>query len=132
MPQVDEYGRTVVSPGGNRASHTLGLMVSGQFKSYFSKEKSEELEDLQLPTLTNSPESARLIVLASPSMFNDEMVRLFSGLGGGDSLNNLNFLANLFDWVTQDESLLGIRSRSHFKRTLKHLKKHLMRIIELV
>ena len=57
-------------------------------------------------------------MLASPSMFNDEMVRLFSGLGGGDSLNNLNFLANLFDWVTQDESLLGIRSRSHFKRTL--------------
>ena len=46
------------------------------------------------------------------------MIRLFAGMGAGDALSNLAFVANAIDWASQDESLLSIRSRSHFKRTL--------------
>jgi gliding motility-associated transport system permease protein/gliding motility-associatede transport system auxiliary component len=122
MPQIDAQGRPIILPMGTQESRLLGLMVSGQFDSYFATDEGRklegELEDVASATVEKSPETAKLILVSSPSMLNDEMVRLFSGMGAGDALGNLNMVANMVDWATLDESLLGIRSRSHFKRTL--------------
>lgn len=125
MPQVDENGRAVIAPSGEQKSHTLSVLAEGSFKSYFEtedgKKLASELEGLNATTLAGSPSSAKLIVISSPTMFSDEMIRLFSGMGAGDALSNLTFVANAIDWASQDESLLSIRSRSHFKRTLHPL-----------
>jgi ABC-2 type transport system permease protein len=112
---------------GQTGEHTLGVVASGSFTSYFDSEAGkaleEEVEDVATGLLSRSPDSARLIVISSPSMFSDDVVQLLSGMGAGDALANLTFMANLIDWSTQDESLLSIRSRSHFQRTLYPLDK---------
>lgn len=122
MPQVDEGGRAIVAPTGEQKSRTLSVLAEGSFSSYFESDEGKklvgELEGLNAATLSSSPPSAKLIVLSSPNMFSDEMIRLFAGMGAGDALSNLTFVANAIDWASQDESLLSIRSRSHFKRTL--------------
>lgn len=125
MPQLDPAGRTVINPVGEQKPRTLGLLVEGTFKSYFEtgegKTLSSELEGLDSAIISESPDSAKLIVFSSPSMFSDPMLQLFVGMGAGDALSNLTLLANTIDWAAQDESLLTIRSRSHFKRTLHPL-----------
>ncbi len=122
MPQVDDSGRAVVTPMGVQKRHTLSVLAEGSFPSYFESDEGKalagELEGLTAANLSSSPSSAKLIVVSSPSMFGDEMIRLFAGMGAGDALGNLTFAANVIDWASQDESLLSIRSRSHFKRTL--------------
>jgi len=122
MPQVDPNGRPIIVTDGPEGSHNLGLLVSGRFRSFFETEEGKKLEDdlegVAQATLTSSPDSAKLIVISAPSIFGDEIVQLLSGLGAGDALSNLTLAANIIDWATQDDSLLEIRSRSHFKRTL--------------
>lgn len=121
-PMVDEAGRAIFSPSGVQNSETVAAMVSGTLSSYFvseaGKKLSADLEGIDTGTVTSSPESAKLIVLSSPMMFDDTVTRLFGNVGSGDVYGNLSFLGNLVDWASEDDSLLGIRSRSHFKRTL--------------
>ena len=135
MPQIDEAGRSSFLPLGESRSHKLAVLASGEFSSYFKSDEGKKLlqeaEEIASKTvLSKSPESTKLIVLGSPSMFGDELIRLFGSMGAGDALGNLSLLANLIDWSTQDESLLGIRSRSHFKRTLYPMKKDKQMIFE--
>lgn len=133
MPRVDGQGRAIFAPGNDKQRHNLAVVVSGNFGSYFESEEGKKLLDEDSSTLiTQSPDSARLIVLSSPSMFADDLVRLLGSLGAGDPLGNFTFMANLIDWSTEDESLLSIRSRSHFKRTLYPLDKKEQMIWELV
>ena len=40
---------------------------------------------------------------------------------GSDYLNSLQLMANAVDWSLEDRSLLGIRARGHFNRTLPPL-----------
>lgn len=127
MPQVDSEGRAVMTPIGEQKSHTLGLLAQGTFSSYFESDEgkalNKDLGDLNAAAIASSPATARLIVLSSPTMFSDQMIRLFASMGAGDALSNLTLLGNTVDWACQDESLLSIRSRSHFKRTLRPLER---------
>lgn len=128
MPQMDEYGRSILQPLGEQKSHLLGVIAQGSFSSFFASDEGKklapELEGFNGGALSNSPATAKLIVVSSPSMFSDQMIRLFAGMGAGDALANLTFMANLVDWASQDESLLSIRGRSHFKRTLVPLERN--------
>lgn len=65
-----------------------------------------------------SPDSSRIIVMASNSFLADTSLDLASGAGGARYLNPLQLVANAVDWSLEDRDLLSIRGRGHFARTL--------------
>ena len=96
---------------------------------------SEEDEDT-LGTVTTvidkSPESARLIVFGSASFLADQTVRMIGSADGTVYTNSLELMANIVDWAVEDESLLSIRGRGHFNRTLRPMPEEQQRIWEYV
>ena len=96
---------------------------------------SEEDEDT-LGTVTTvidkSPESARLIVFGSASFLADQTVRMIGSADGTVYTNSLELMANIVDWAVEDESLLSIRGRGHFNRTLRPMAEEQQRIWEYV
>ena len=45
-------------------------------------------------------------------------MQLTGGISGTEYLGGTQLIANTVDWSLEDQSLLGIRSRGHFNRTL--------------
>jgi len=73
--------------------------------------------------LERSPDSARIILLASNTFLADTSLELASGAGGTRYLNPLQLVANCIDWSLEDRDLLSIRGRGHFARTLLPMSK---------
>ncbi|MCY4012803.1 MAG: Gldg family protein [Gammaproteobacteria bacterium] len=100
-------------------------------------EAAEEEEDPDtLGTVTavidRSPESARLIVLGSASFVADQTVRMVGSADGTIYTGSLELMANIVDWAVEDQSLLGIRGRGHFNRTLDPMSEEQQRVWEYV
>ena len=132
-PQVEQGRPSNLTPTGQQEPRTLGVLIQGTFQSYFQDaERAEKLTDVAHASISQSPDSARLIVLSAPGMFTDQVIALMNNLGAGDPLTNLSLMANTIDWATQDESLLSIRSRSHFKRTLYPLERRQQTLWEVL
>ena len=95
---------------------------------------AEEEDEDTLGTVTTvidkSPESARLIVLGSASSLADQTVRTIGAADGTVYTNSLELMANIVDWAVEDESLLSIRGRGHFNRTLRPMAEEQQRIWE--
>jgi ABC-2 type transport system permease protein len=74
------------------------------------------------PTITSvierSPDSARIILVASNTFANDTVLDLASEGMGTRYTRPLEFLQNAIDWSLEDRGLLAIRSRAQFARTL--------------
>jgi ABC-2 type transport system permease protein len=68
--------------------------------------------------IERSPESARLFIIGSNSIVDDQVLRVLGSAEGVVYGNSVQFLTNIVDWSVQDRSLLDIRSRGHFNRTL--------------
>ena len=68
--------------------------------------------------IERSPESARLILIGSSTFVADQNIRLIGSADGTIYVNSIEMLANVADWAVEDQSLLSIRSRGHFNRTL--------------
>nr|VFJ45131.1 MAG: ABC-2 type transport system permease protein [Candidatus Kentron sp. DK] len=68
--------------------------------------------------ITRSPESARIILIASNNFASDDVLDLASEGLGTVYTQPVAFLQNAVDWSLEDQSLLGIRSRARFARTL--------------
>ena len=100
----------------------------------FDDTDAEEEEEDTLGTVTTvidkSPESARLIVLGSASSLADQTVRTIGAADGTVYTNSLELMANIVDWAVEDESLLSIRGRGHFNRTLRPMAEEQQRIWE--
>jgi ABC-2 type transport system permease protein len=73
--------------------------------------------------LDRSPDSARIILLASNTFLADTSLELASGAAGARYLNPLQLVANCIDWSLEDRDLLSIRGRGHFARTLLPMSK---------
>lgn len=91
-----------------------------------SQEESNEAEDEDTlgivgTVIDHSPESARLIVIGSSEFVSDYSVRMISSARQMLYVNGYQFLANLIDTAMEDASLMSIRSRGHFNRTLPSL-----------
>ena len=98
---------------------------------------SEDEEDADtLGTVTTviekSPESARLIVIGSASFLADQTLRMVGSADGMMYGNSNQLMANLVDWAVEDRSLLGIRARGHFNRTLEPMGTDQQRVWEYV
>ena len=156
-PSLDLSGRIVYTPDGEQKANTLAVMVEGRFESFFETsplaadesepstdlddvaegEDAEEAEDADtLGTVTSvidkSPESARLVVIGSASFIADQTVRMIGSADGMIYANSNQLMANIVDWAVEDRSLLGIRARGHFNRTLEPMEADQQRVWEYV
>lgn len=135
MPQMTETGVAPYVPEGEQKSQLLGVVVQGRFDSFFAGKESPLLkEDTNTQTnseekpaektekiggvIAHSPESARIILFSSNDFLGDAVLSVAGAASGGQYLNSLQMLTNTMDWAMEDESLVSIRARSNFSRTL--------------
>ena len=145
MPRVDGGGAiSTFSSQGDIGSHLLGVVSKGRFDSYFAGKTSPLLassspEDALLNTdssveeshetivssvIERSSESARIILFSSNDFLRDQVIRMTGVAGGSEYLNTLQLIANSVDWSLEDSSLLSIRARGHFNRTLPPMERN--------
>jgi len=146
MPRITEQGLSGFQPEGEQGSHPLAVMLEGRFESAFAgkrsplldtpdkegdiadEDKADDDATAEADTLgvvssviERSPESARLILFASNTFLADQMLSLIGSAEGVIYSNTPQLMANIADWALEDQSLLSIRSRGHFNRTLPPL-----------
>ncbi|MCX7901162.1 MAG: Gldg family protein, partial [Burkholderiaceae bacterium] len=132
LPNYRQYRELGFVPGASRARQTLAVMLEGRFESAFKGE--DPRRDGEAPAqgqppaggladvaraIDSSPESARLIVIGSGSLFADPALRLLSQALGTNYRKPLEFALNLVDWSLEDPGLLAIRSRGRYVRLLE-------------
>lgn len=120
-------------------SSPLAVLVEGRFESYYKgkaspllqkdeekpanphnpqPKKEEKLDDKIYSVLEKSPNIARLVVFGSNEFVADDTIQVVGMLNGTQYTNPLQLVENAIDWSVQDRTLLAIRSRGHFARTL--------------
>ena len=97
-----------------------------------AEEPEEEVDTLGVvgTVINRSPESTRLFVIGSSEFLSDQSIRMISSSAGSLYSNSFQFIANLIDVAMEDASLLSIRSRGHFNRTLPPLSSTETRVFE--
>jgi ABC-2 type transport system permease protein len=68
--------------------------------------------------ISRSPESARLFVFGSGNFLEDRVLQVLGSAEGTIYGNSVQLMANVVDYALEDRSLLAIRARGHFNRTL--------------
>jgi ABC-2 type transport system permease protein len=136
IPRQDASGRTPFMPEDEtaRGSHQLGVLLEGRFQSWFTGHKPPPATDEGPPVargvIEHSPESARLILIASNDFMDDQMLKAALAAAGSQYLGPLELFMNTLEWALQDEALLGMRARGHFNRTLPPMDRQAQRNIE--
>jgi gliding-associated putative ABC transporter substrate-binding component GldG len=113
-------------PTGDRGPFTIAVARKGRFKSYFAGKPTPEPDKAdgetepapELPVesvppeegVTESPASARLVLVSDSDLVRDGYLRYFPSNG--------TFFLNLVDWMAQDEALIGIRGKQEDNRPL--------------
>lgn len=122
-PDFDKYGPQGFPSGTDTKRRDLAVAVKGRFLSAFRGKPNPMIEGSTGDrddgrTLTESPETARLVVVGSSSFANDLVLGISRQSGGDRFANNLQFVHNLIDWGVEDTDLLGIRAAGAFATTL--------------
>ena len=148
MPKYDPTGASPFTPVGNPARQTLAVMLEGQFQSFFAGKKSPLLEasepaaeatqeDAEASSevsfdavIERSAQSARLVVVASNDFLADQFTQLIGSAEGTYYTNTAQLMANIIDFSLEDQSLVSIRSRGQFARTLPPMEVAEQRLIE--
>ena len=139
-PRTDADGQATFYGQGERKPRTLGVILQGRFHSQFhdrptpaspaaGDSRASPPEELQ-PLVEHSPLSARLILLASNDFLDDQTLNAAAGATGTRQQEGLELLMNAIDWSLRDSSLLSIRSRGHFNRTLPPMSARAQSLIE--
>jgi ABC-2 type transport system permease protein len=129
LPDYGLYPDTGFAPAAEHEAYPLAVSLSGRFQSYY-QDKPSPFESGELPTpaldpttgavasppqpintLTESPESSRLVVIGSAAFAEDDVLNLAGFLNQSNVTNNLQFLQNVVDWSVEDLDLLAIRGR---------------------
>jgi len=132
MPQVDAGGQSNLSGAGQpRERATVAVLIEGVFNSPFdtvpepdasaAEDEGPAQESPATALIRKSPESARLIVVASNDFASDQVLSGVIAASGTQYFGPLEFFLNAVDWSLEDASLMSIRSRAHFNRTLPPL-----------
>ena len=153
MPSIDGSGGSNLSGAGlPRSRAMIATLVQGRFHSGFDSAPQpdpaenapatdgasngdttvDDAEAAPSPTalITQSPESARLLVVASNDFASDQVLSGVIAAAGTQYLGPLEFLLNAVDWALEDSTLMQIRSRAHFNRTLPPLEQAAQQRIE--
>jgi ABC-2 type transport system permease protein len=132
MPSLDASGLpSITGTGKPRERATLGVLLQGEFSSAFdtvpeppgaADSDAEEDSDIEAPAtalISKSPDSARLLLVSSNDFASDQVLSGVIAAAGTQYLGPLEFLMNTIDWALEDSSLMSIRSRANFNRTLR-------------
>ncbi len=158
QPDFRRYPDLGFAVGGHQQSYPLAVAVQGAFHSFFDgkpdprieqkkkeeaekeagkeggKDEGEETQEKDEPApeplITESPDSARLVVIGSSEFVNDTVIGISRSLGQDRFLNGLEFLHNAVDWAVEDQELLAIRSRGSHARLLAPLSRKEQRFWE--
>ncbi len=157
QPDFHRYPDLGFPVGGDQQSYPLAVAVQGVFHSYFdgkpdprAEKKAKEEKEKQAtddatdaddaakdeeelppePIVTESPDSARLVVVGSSEFINDTVIGISRSLGQDRFLNSLEFLHNAVDWAVEDQELLAIRSRGSHARLLAPMSRQEQRFWE--
>lgn len=138
LPDYQAHPDTGFATSGDRASHVLAVALQGKFKSYYANKQSpilsDDKKDDKKPgqnaqkddnsnvevggVIKQSPGSARLVVVGSNTFASDIALQLASRGMGTQYTAPLDFMQNVVDWSLEDQSLLALRGRTQFARTL--------------
>lgn len=141
VPDYRAHPERGFAQGEETGRRLLAVAVEGKFDSFFAGkpsplaevpegasadtgaaaegEEGEEADPVITGIIERSPDSARIVLLASSSFLSDDVLDLLSGLGRAQYLTPVAFAANIVDWSLEDRGLLALRSRGgHFARTL--------------
>jgi ABC-2 type transport system permease protein len=150
QPDFQRYGELGFPVSGQQGRQLLGVEISGEFESYFKGQPSPLMQSLaedKTPpegsgakaadragksdgadhdpvisrVIDKSPESARIILLASNSFLTDTAIDLASVVARSHYTNSVQLVENAIDWALEDRGLLALRGRAHFNRTLSPL-----------
>lgn len=136
MPGTDDGGMGNLSGTGiDRKRETIAVVLQGRFESAFDSvpelpaDTAEEADGEVVDTapslpgnlINRSPESARLLLVASNDFASDQVLSGVIAAAGTQYFGPLEFLMNTVDWALEDTTLMQIRSRAHFNRTLPPL-----------
>lgn len=112
-------------PAGQTSKYTLAAYLTGNFKSYFAGKgvpsKNSALDTLgQINLQPDAADAGRTTVDGN---VNGRLVVIgdadfASGQNAGASPNNVTMLVNLVDWLSLDNNLIAIRTRSLQDRTI--------------
>src|SRR5262249_40403735 len=120
---------------GTKGPQLLAVSIQGSFGSFFKNKASPfaaSTTPVPGPTptpnpttvqasaslVTQSPDTARLVVVGSAEFLNDTVFQLSARLNNDYTQNNLQFVQNSLDWFTQDTALASIRSKGSESRVL--------------
>jgi ABC-2 type transport system permease protein len=143
LPNLQLYPDSGFPVGSPQQSTAVAVYLRGSFTSFFKGKPSpfgaqptpaapaapSAVTATPSPTprpetqsfLTQSPDSARLIVVGSAELFNDNLIQLAQRIDRNGGVNNLKFLQNSVDFFTQDGGLATIRARGSSARLLRPL-----------
>ena len=140
IPDYGAFPTTGFAEPEERGAEVLAVAVEGRFTSFFKGKESplasgagkaeadnepEGGETRPIGDITSvierSPESARLVLVASNGFASDAAIELASQGLGTLYLRPAEFLQNAIDWSLEDRNLLALRGRSQLARTLEPL-----------
>lgn len=157
IPDFSAFPATGFAPQGKRSAALLAVAIAGRFDSAYQGKPSPLVagddraapKDAAAPhkgkparpdasgdavkkrtisgVIDRSPESAKLVLVASNSFATDTAIDLASQGMGTLYLRPAEFLQNAIDWSLEDRSLLALRGRSQLARTLAPLSENQQR-----
>ena len=139
-PNFDLYPDFGFPKDGVQGQHLLGVVIEGEFESYFKgkdldflKAKQEEpaeenpenpeapkpeVQEKFATLIEKSPLSSKLIIFGSQEFLADQTLQMSAVTGTNRYMNSLTLLENAIDWSLEDPALLGIRGKGQFSKTL--------------
>ncbi len=130
MPRMGVDGKKPFPPASSQKTELVGVIVEGQFKTFFKDRPVPKPENKQagstenespasyMSVINHSPKTARVMLFSSNELLQDQSIRLLTSAQGATYLNAYQLVANAIDWSLEDRGLLKIRSRGHFNKTL--------------
>jgi ABC-2 type transport system permease protein len=135
LPNYDLYPDTGFPAVAEHQAYPLAVSLHGRFTSYYKdnpspfesgSEQAPLLDETGAPqpppqplnTITESPDSSRLVVIGSSAFVEDTVLNLAGFLNQNNVTNNLQFVQNVVDWSVEDLDLLAIRGRGTATRVL--------------
>jgi gliding-associated putative ABC transporter substrate-binding component GldG len=112
LKTIDPTQLSVVLSSEKRGPFPVLVALKGPLRSFFETRPAPPPDpDAPLMTDNEAPEEQPLVIEGAPT-------RLVVGGSADFVANNLAFMLNLCDWLVQDESLIGIRSKTATLPTL--------------
>lgn len=128
-----------LTPSSDRGPFPLAYAATGKFKSAFAGKQIVKEDGTKVdanvsqpgiePMLTESKESARLLVIGDSDFIHDQNISLVRH-GLQYYLGNLKYALNMVDWLAQDEALAQVRNKGMQNRPLKQVEEKWVTIVK--